>query len=274
MQHGLRCRERWPADRVAERGIVELIVGRRGAAAFIAALVLPTACATVRSVQRPESPVPADKGAVPNWSACPVAEPAYAAAGYGDRRRAAVTIGRSTLELVRANDEASVLARLAPPARQAMQGPLRQLFPQAVRAVGRCLGETVVLLGRSRAIYSVDQDTDIGPFTWTLAIDEAGQLTGLVFRQATQVEADAPGSPTQEGVGLPFAGTWYVFWGGDTVRQNYHRVAKDQRYAYDFLIWRDGASYRTDGKAARDYWAWEEPVLSPRKDRWCHPLMA
>ncbi|HEX2698952.1 MAG TPA: M23 family metallopeptidase [Acidimicrobiales bacterium] len=44
---------------------------------------------------------------------------------------------------------------------------------------------------------------------------------------------------------------------------NHHAVASDQRYAFDFLIWRDGSTHRGDGADNADYWAWAQPVLSP-----------
>jgi len=41
---------------------------------------------------------------------------------------------------------------------------------------------------------------------------------------------------------LPFNGEWYVYWGGRTVGQNQHAMMSDKRFAYDFLILRQGSS--------------------------------
>ena len=41
---------------------------------------------------------------------------------------------------------------------------------------------------------------------------------------------------TQTTLHLPFAGEWYVYWGGRSVAWNRHVVVRDQRFAYDFLI--------------------------------------
>ncbi|MDT9600501.1 M23 family metallopeptidase [Sphingosinicella rhizophila] len=99
-------------------------------------------------------------------------------------------------------------------------------------------------------------------------------LTSLVWDsqgivQAATVRAAAP-SPTpgeRFEVGLPFStpnrGQWFTFWGGPNEARNYHIVAKDQTYAYDFVVVKDGRSY--DGPADRNssYYCWDEPALAP-----------
>lgn len=62
---------------------------------------------------------------------------------------------------------------------------------------------------------------------------------------------------------LPFEGEWWVFWGGRSREENYHRASALQRYAYDFVVRRDGSTHRGDGSRNRDYWCEGEPVLAP-----------
>ncbi|MFQ6004128.1 MAG: M23 family metallopeptidase [Woeseia sp.] len=62
---------------------------------------------------------------------------------------------------------------------------------------------------------------------------------------------------------LPFGGEWFVFWGGRTVEQNYHAAVRNQRFAYDFLVVRNGRSYSGDGKKNEQYYCWDQPILSP-----------
>ncbi|HVI09694.1 MAG TPA: M23 family metallopeptidase [Candidatus Binatia bacterium] len=65
---------------------------------------------------------------------------------------------------------------------------------------------------------------------------------------------------------LPFAGEWYVYWGGRTVAENKHAAAIDQRFAYDFLILahgRTGQSYRNSGTEKSDYYCFGQPVYAP-----------
>ena len=63
---------------------------------------------------------------------------------------------------------------------------------------------------------------------------------------------------------LPFNGEWAVFWGGDTKEQNYHVNVKFQKNAFDIVINNDqGKSYRTNGKANEDYYAFGKDILAP-----------
>ncbi len=62
---------------------------------------------------------------------------------------------------------------------------------------------------------------------------------------------------------LPFSGEWHVYWGGRTIAQNYHAAARDQRFAYDFLILRAGKSFRDAGEKNDDYFCFGQPVFAP-----------
>lgn len=65
---------------------------------------------------------------------------------------------------------------------------------------------------------------------------------------------------------LPFAGEWYVYWGGRSVAQNKHVVARDQRFAYDFLILARGCkgqSYAASGETNVDYYCFGKPIYAP-----------
>lgn len=63
---------------------------------------------------------------------------------------------------------------------------------------------------------------------------------------------------------LPFKEEWTVFWGGDTVEQNYHVESKPQKNAFDFIITdAKGNSYKTDGMTNEDYYAFGKPLIAP-----------
>jgi murein DD-endopeptidase MepM/ murein hydrolase activator NlpD len=68
---------------------------------------------------------------------------------------------------------------------------------------------------------------------------------------------------TRTVVRLPFDGPWYVFWGGRILEENYHAFTRDQRFAYDILIWKDGTSHAGDGKENEDYFCFGQPILAP-----------
>ncbi|MFY9950647.1 MAG: M23 family metallopeptidase [Candidatus Sulfotelmatobacter sp.] len=71
---------------------------------------------------------------------------------------------------------------------------------------------------------------------------------------------------TQTTLHLPFAGEWYVYWGGRSVAWNRHVVVRDQRFAYDFLILargHAGQSYRGSGENNAEYYCFGQPIYAP-----------
>lgn len=78
-----------------------------------------------------------------------------------------------------------------------------------------------------------------------VTFDRAGKIAGLLVRpESWNIEYR-----TKTPLALPFGGTWLVGWGGRTAEQNYHVIAIDQRFAYDFV--------RADGQS------WNSPVCAP-----------
>jgi Peptidase family M23 len=72
---------------------------------------------------------------------------------------------------------------------------------------------------------------------------------------------------TQTALHLPFAGEWYVYWGGRSAAWNKHVVFRDQRFAYDFLILAPpgyaGQSHRGSGESNTDYYCFGQPIYAP-----------
>src|SRR5437899_8398075 len=63
---------------------------------------------------------------------------------------------------------------------------------------------------------------------------------------------------------LPFAGPWFVVWGGRTLAQNVHAAgAPNQRFAYDLSVQRAGRSHAGEGKRNDDYYCFGERILAP-----------
>jgi hypothetical protein len=71
------------------------------------------------------------------------------------------------------------------------------------------------------------------------------------------------GYRTETPLRLPFEGLWYIGWGGRVPHQNYHVVAPDQRFAYDFLIQREGLTHEREGRVNEDYFCFGESILAP-----------
>ena len=62
---------------------------------------------------------------------------------------------------------------------------------------------------------------------------------------------------------LPFEGEWTVIWGGHTIEQNYHAMLRDQRFAHDLVIQKNGSSHTGDGKKLTDYHCYGQRILAP-----------
>ncbi len=61
---------------------------------------------------------------------------------------------------------------------------------------------------------------------------------------------------------LPFPGKWLVIWGGRTIAQNYHARTRDQRFASDFYVVKDGETHSGDGKTNEQYYCFGRPILA------------
>jgi hypothetical protein len=101
-----------------------------------------------------------------------------------------------------------------------------------------------------------------------IAFDPTGAVSGLLVRPAAGEERKEYPSTHMDYQDrtvfrLPFRGEWTVFWGGRTLAQNYHAFTRDQRFAMDVLVVRDGRTHAGDGRRCEDYYCYGLPVLAP-----------
>jgi len=106
------------------------------------------------------------------------------------------------------------------------------------------------------------------PLELVLAFDAQGRVSGLLVRPprdeplkeypSTHLEYQ-----TRTRLRLPFRGEWTVFWGGRTLEKNYHAFTRDQRFALDVVIVKEGKTHRGDGTGLADYFCYGRPVLAP-----------
>ena len=102
-----------------------------------------------------------------------------------------------------------------------------------------------------------------GKMELLVALDAEGKIGGLRIAPP-QPQKTKNTSRNQTKLALPFKGEWFVFWGGETVKQNYHQDAPNQRFAFDILkIGADGKSHKGDGKTNEDYYAFGQEILAP-----------
>lgn len=135
---------------------------------------------------------------------------------------------------------------------------------RADKPVGELVEDRAFAPGGASDSYTADHAWGDARLRITIGVETGTQrVTTLLVFPAVPVPPDA-GAPEPAGTyRLPFDGTWWVFWGGETELRNYHVIAPSQRYAYDLVIWKDGATWRGGGSFNADYWAWGQPVLAP-----------
>ncbi|MDC7995565.1 M23 family metallopeptidase [Altibacter sp. HG106] len=96
-----------------------------------------------------------------------------------------------------------------------------------------------------------------------ISLDEEGMLSGLRFLPVPEAEKKATMDRNVTPLALPFKGTWFTFWGGDTKEQNYHVVSQPQKHAFDFLIiGQYNRTYRRSGTRNEDYYAFGKPIYA------------
>jgi hypothetical protein len=61
----------------------------------------------------------------------------------------------------------------------------------------------------------------------------------------------------------PFKAEFEVIWGGRSVEENYHSVALDQRFAYDFAWTINGSTFKNEGKVNGDYYCFGQELVAP-----------
>lgn len=144
-------------------------------------------------------------------------------------------------------------------------GVLDQIFDQTGRAFD-CPSETVT---RAQDVWVVTSrcqfEKSPTPLVVEFSLDDDAQVAGFWIKPdavpfPTTHEADS----TKTALHLPFYGTWTVIWGGRTIDQNYHVVARDQRFAYDIVMTDKAAStHKGDGSKNEDYYCWLKPIIAP-----------
>lgn len=134
---------------------------------------------------------------------------------------------------------------------------LRSVWTQA----GKITDRELLIEEDGEARYKAVHERAV--FELTLAVNEAGQLAGLLIRPYTEpVKSTLARNLTP--MGLPFKGEWTVVWGGDTKEQNYHVETPAQKGAFDLVITDEKeSSYRTTGETNEDYYAFGQEIYAP-----------
>ena len=104
-----------------------------------------------------------------------------------------------------------------------------------------------------------------GAWDFKITLDASDKISGLMVT--------APGSdPTADTkavrrsrtpMQLPFRGEWYVFWGGDNAKVNYHAAVRGQRRAADLIMKGPGnLSHKAAGRRNEEYFVYGQQILA------------
>lgn len=113
------------------------------------------------------------------------------------------------------------------------------------------------------AVAVFPTDFERGKLELLIALDGEGKIAGLRIAPP-QAAKPRNTSRNKTKMSLPFKGEWFVFWGGDTVAQNYHQDAPNQRFAFDIVkVDADGKTHKGDGTKNEDYYAFGQEITAP-----------
>ncbi|MPT46832.1 MAG: M23 family peptidase [Sphingobium sp.] len=203
------------------------------------------------------------------YTAVPLTAPAYA------QRDGDHAPGQMLTEEFRQGRLTALWHRMTPEMQSAIGS--EQKFDQLRQSILAQFGGEVALISQ-QAMQFLDlylywriaiYEKGSAPLITQWAVDKEGRVSGFYVRlhQKPAASRFADEGPKIR-LHLPFAalsnnGQWYVYWGGRTIEDNYHAANVSERFAYDFVIARDGKSHVGDGKRLDDYHCWGQPILAP-----------
>ena len=94
-----------------------------------------------------------------------------------------------------------------------------------------------------------------------VAYDQNQVIVALYFKPFITCASDEQWTKNQ--YQMPINEEWFVFWGGTNVIDNYHYAYAQQRYAYDLVQVRNGATFTGDPLINESYYAFGTDVVAP-----------
>lgn len=191
---------------------------------------------------------------------------------------AALERGRELTRLLHAGDSTALSGRMSPEFLEKVGGAagfaklVAKLHEEAGRELSVVEERTYPEAG-TISYYRVSRYEKMPDVTARWVLKPDGPVLGVSIRpSATPAPTDKLEYRTQANLRLPFeriadGGAWQVAWGGRDPISNYHVAAPDQRFAYDFVVARDGAVWRGEGDSNEDHFCWGQPLLAPAAGR-------
>jgi hypothetical protein len=142
--------------------------------------------------------------------------------------------------------------------------PLANIVFAAEQSLGGRTRDWLMPHSPATQLYGAVYDWGERGLSVSMIFDAADQISGMQMAEEWVLPPDpAAELPALPAMQLPVERRWWVYWGGETVGQNYHAANREQRHAVDLLIWQEGATFHGDGARNEDYFAWGQRVLAP-----------
>jgi hypothetical protein len=141
---------------------------------------------------------------------------------------------------------------------------LKQFHSEVVRVLGTARKIVSEKDGKNAAaqIY-IQEGKAERPYKITWTLNSQGGIAGLRITLEEAAPTRFWTYRTRTPLRLPFDGHWLVFWGGRSLEQNRHARVSNQRFAYDFVMAREGKTYLASGKNNEDYFCFGKPIHAP-----------
>lgn len=145
----------------------------------------------------------------------------------------------------------------------------------SVKANQKFLKDTYLQLGKivkrefsryekgSYAVYKTQFEN--GTSAVNISVDNEGKINGFYINNFEE-KTDLPTPKrNQTKLILPFGKSekWTITWGGDTKELNYHVESQSQKNAFDFVIKKDGKTYKTNAENNEDFYAFGKEIFAP-----------
>lgn len=194
---------------------------------------------------------------------------ATAAMAQPQPRPSIMDLGRDLTAKFYAGELEALLARATPKLRERIGGAAG--LARVRDTLRERAGAEVMLLGEQTAsrdgldVYirraAFERETEV-VLMW--GVDPSGSIsTFAVSPKPREAPTEHGDRQTLSSLRLPFQGAWLVLQGGRSRAENYHTIARDQRFACDFSKIVDGARHKGSGRDNADFYAFGAPVLAP-----------
>jgi murein DD-endopeptidase MepM/ murein hydrolase activator NlpD len=175
-------------------------------------------------------------------------------------------IAADLLRLINAEDGAGVVAMFGDSMRRSFPiektGPFVAGLIEAKGTIEKLTREDAGT-GDEHAVYRFHAER--GDWRVEVHLDDDARIAGLTVTGMKPIAMQAEPAVAKSSIdlSLPFRGQWSVSWGGDTLDLNHHIHQPSQRRAVDLVVvGSDGRTYRGDGKANSDYYAYGRDILA------------